>query len=142
MFFLQITFILATITCSWLISTDKKFSQARHPKTFNIFPCRTEYLKTLTLYVINGINLIQTLVAPNSRSFSSYYIFRNAFSRFIRPAEMKIFNVNPLSANSTKWSNTLKQYVGNMLHIVWVCLTVLWGWHLKISAQKYSGPVI
>ena len=33
-------------------------------------------------------------------------------------------NVDPLSANPTKWSGPLKQ-------IFWVCLTVLWGWRLK-----------
>ena len=38
---------------------------------------------------------------------------------------------NPLSANSTKWSNTLKQFVGNSRQIVRVCLTILWGWRLK-----------
>ena len=32
--------------------------------------------------------------------------------------------VNPLSANPTKWSNTLKQFVGNSRRIVWVCLAI------------------
>ena len=36
-----------------------------------------------------------------------------------------------LSANSSKWSNTLKQFVGNSRQIVGVCLTILWGWRLK-----------
>ena len=39
--------------------------------------------------------------------------------------------INPLNANPTKWSNKLKQFVGNSRLIVWVCLTILWGWHLK-----------
>ena len=39
--------------------------------------------------------------------------------------------VNPLSANTTKWPNTFKQFVGNTRRIVWVCLTILRGWHLK-----------
>ena len=38
---------------------------------------------------------------------------------------------NPLSANPTKWSNTLKQFVGKCRQIVWVCLTILWDLHLK-----------
>ena len=38
---------------------------------------------------------------------------------------------NPLSANPTKWSNTLKQFVGYCRRIVSVCLTILWGWRLK-----------
>ena len=32
---------------------------------------------------------------------------------------------NPLSANPTKWSNTLKQFVGCSQRIVWVCLIIL-----------------
>ena len=39
--------------------------------------------------------------------------------------------VNPLSADPTKWSNTLKQFVGNSQQIVWMCLTILWNWRLK-----------
>ena len=38
--------------------------------------------------------------------------------------------VNPLSANLAKWSNTLKQIVGSCRRIVWVYLTILWGWRL------------
>ena len=37
----------------------------------------------------------------------------------------------PLSANPTKWSNTLKQFLSNSRRIVWVCLTILWGWRFK-----------
>ena len=40
-------------------------------------------------------------------------------------------NLNPLSANPTKWSNTLKQFIGNGGQIVGVCLTILWGWRIK-----------
>ena len=39
--------------------------------------------------------------------------------------------LNPLSANTTTWSNTLKQLIGYCRRIVSVCLTILWGWHLK-----------
>ena len=38
--------------------------------------------------------------------------------------------LNPLSVNPTKWSITLKQFVGNTQHIV-VCLTILWVWRLN-----------
>ena len=37
------------------------------------------------------------------------------------------FHLNPLGANLTKWSNTLKQFG----RIVWAYLTVLLGWRLK-----------
>ena len=39
--------------------------------------------------------------------------------------------LNPLSANPTKWSNTLEQIVGCSRRIVWVGLTILQGWRLK-----------
>ena len=42
-----------------------------------------------------------------------------------------IFLFNTVSTNTTKWSNTLKQFVGKSRRIVWVCLTILWGWYLK-----------
>ena len=37
----------------------------------------------------------------------------------------------PLSAKPTKWSNTLKQFVGKSRRTVWVCLNILWDWRLK-----------
>ena len=49
-------------------------------------------------------------------------------------SEMKYYIedlLNTLSVNPTKWSNTRKEFVGNSRQIVWVCLTILWGWHLK-----------
>ena len=39
--------------------------------------------------------------------------------------------INPLSANATRWSNILRQIVGNIRRIVWVYLTIMWGWRLK-----------
>ena len=36
-----------------------------------------------------------------------------------------------LSAYPTKWLNTLKNLVDCCPRIVWVCLTVLWGWYLN-----------
>ena len=38
---------------------------------------------------------------------------------------------NHLSANHSKWSDTLKQFVGCCRQIVSVCVTILWGWCLK-----------
>ena len=42
-----------------------------------------------------------------------------------------IQHFNPLSANPTNWSSTLKQFVDNSRQIVWVCLIILKGWGLK-----------
>ena len=46
--------------------------------------------------------------------------------------------INSLSANPTKWSNTLKQFVGKILTNC-LSLIILWGWRLrvKISRNKY-----
>ena len=38
---------------------------------------------------------------------------------------------NPFSANPTKWSNILKQFVGFYRRIVLVCLTILYSFQLK-----------
>ena len=35
------------------------------------------------------------------------------------------YSINPLSATPTKWSNTLKKFVGKSRQIVGVCLTIL-----------------
>ena len=43
------------------------------------------------------------------------------------------FQVNPLSANPTKWSNTFKLFVANCERITLVCLNILWGWRLRVN---------
>ena len=47
--------------------------------------------------------------------------------------------INPLSANLTKWPNTLKQFVGKSRRIVLVCLAIFVGLALKglILSSKY-----
>ena len=40
---------------------------------------------------------------------------------------LSIWPLNPLSANPSKWSNTLKQFVGCCQRIIWVSLIILWG---------------
>ena len=45
---------------------------------------------------------------------------------------------HPLRANPTKWSNTLKQFVGNYRRIE--CLTILWGWRLK--GLEFHGKIL
>ena len=43
----------------------------------------------------------------------------------------RISLLNPVSTNPTKWSNTLKQFLGNSQRVVWVGLIILWGWCLN-----------
>ena len=85
-------------------------------------------------------------------SFSKFYHFRKTKKQkkieksksskqyrkgiFLQRLKSSWLFLNSLSANPTKWSSTLKQFVGNSRRIVWVCLTILWGWRLK----GYSIP--
>ena len=50
---------------------------------------------------------------------------------FLAEVIFKLSWINPLNANDTKWSNTLKQFIGNSQQIIWVFLTILWGLALK-----------
>ena len=45
---------------------------------------------------------------------------------------------NSLGTSTTKWSNTLKQFVGNSRQIVWVCLTNLWVCAYTFKIRKAS----
>ena len=49
---------------------------------------------------------------------------------------LEIPPINPLGVNSTKWSNTLKQFFGNSRRIVWVCLTIFQVGALKCYLKK------
>ena len=56
----------------------------------------------------------------------SYYVF------FL----WRTIMINPLSANTTKCSNTLKQFVGNLPTNCSRCLTILWDWRLEDQVVK------
>ena len=60
-----------------------------------------------------------------------YFQFYKNLITFTNKKGNKLVQLNPLSAKLTKWSNTLKQFVGCCWPTVWVCLTILWGWRLK-----------
>ena len=51
----------------------------------------------------------------------------------------KVFTLNPLSTNLRKRSNTLKQFVGCCRPIVWMCLTILWGWQFGLIFSSFSS---
>ena len=67
------------------------------------------------------------------RKIKMYCIFKllvRTYHLFDFRVKQRFFN--PLGASPTKWSNTLKQFVACCQQIVWVCLTILWGWHLEV----------
>ena len=68
------------------------------------------------------LTLLNTLPCSNSRV---------EFVCYIQLRELSKSSINHLSANPTKRSNTLKQFVGKNLQIVWLCLIILWGWRIK-----------
>ena len=51
-----------------------------------------------------------------------YFILNDDFISFSTSA-----GINPLSSNSTKRSNSLKQFASNIWWTVWMYLTILWG---------------
>ena len=82
---------------------------------------KTEVPQTLSSYYVNSF-----LQGKLENQWHKLKLKRNLTRSRESP-----FSFNPLCANSTKWSNTLKQFVGCWQRIVWVCLTILWGWRLK-----------
>ena len=54
---------------------------------------------------------------------------------------LKLILRNPLSSSPTKWSNTLKQYVGCCRRIFWLCLTISWVGAQKVKNCSYFIPV-
>ena len=94
-------------------------------------------ISEMTTYVLNGklayhyrANIIHFWSRFNSYTASKHLkIFKNIENtdlKWIISTKWKQ-HFNPLSANLTKWSITLKQFVEFCRRIVWVCLTILWG---------------
>ena len=66
-------------------------SSRRHVNSFNTVSCRSEYFKnSLIPNVINRWNKLD----PDSRSSTSYNLFRNTLLKFIRPVQRKTFNID------------------------------------------------
>ena len=78
-------------------------------------------------------NLIQQILISSSVQVQILLVVyrRSAMMRTSGNGHCWKLGLTPLNANPTKWSNTLKQFIGNSRRIIWVCLTILWGWRLK-----------
>ena len=78
---------------------------------------------------------IQTRKNTDQKNFEYGHFLRSVYIVQISFKETLVtlifLSIHSLSANPTKWSNTLKQFFGNIRGIVWLYLTILWGWHLK-----------
>ena len=58
---------------------------------------------------VNGAAWVYLYFQRDSKRFKEYIV-----DEVIKP----LLDINPLSANPTKWQNTLKQFVGNSQRIV------------------------
>ena len=88
--------------------------------------------KTINAYLVYFLFLYSLRTSENQ-------IF-HTFSRGLEIkywSEMKLLAIsnNHLSANLTKWSNSLNQFLGKSQRIVLVCLTILWGWCLTLNVS-------
>ena len=111
------------------------------------FESISSYFSTLCMKGVNwSCNIYITLHVLSVRYFSKKAVIHflgQGCIRFVSTWNKR--KVNPLSANPTKWSNTLKQFVGNSRRIVWVCLTILWGWRFKSywsDTVSFKIPII
>ena len=77
---------------------------------------------------MNYCSVFHNLIQVNYTVVLLYWIMK--FSCYVYIGLFWLF-INLLSTNFTKWSNTLKQFVGCYRQIVWVCLTILWDWRFK-----------
>ena len=72
----------------------------RYPNIFPFISLQNWILQKLFFF---NIEWVEYKLSPNIRSSSNYYILCNAFLKFIRPAERKIFNINdPFGKNINK----------------------------------------
>ena len=98
-------------------STDKTFIWRSYDVAMPYEPlANTSFCSCPYIFLVNGISTV-----------ISFHLFLLLFSWFY---SFSIF-VNPLNANTTKCSDTPKQFIGFFGCIDWVCLTILWDWHLK-----------
>ena len=100
---------------------------------FPFFPgIKYDYFPHLVLDSLSNSAFVLIITS----SFFSFLFFYGNSGWAIIPYEISITSRhydNPLNANPTKWSNTLKQLSANWRRIAWVRLTILWDWHLKGS---------
>ena len=71
--------------------------------------------KTITKEIMKRSRLSCKFLNTKSEIYKAYNKQRNCCVTLIKNAKQTFLgDINPLSANPTKWSNTLKQFVGNL----------------------------
>ena len=126
---------------SWYIFQRKQANEQHGQRTAYVFKLSIivnwQYLRKLPSYYTT-LPSKDKVISPNWLYVTCKIIRRNNEKMCIQNNLVRnvLFNVgiqmfNPLSVSPSKWSNTLKQFIGNSRRIVWVCLTILWVWRLK-----------
>ena len=127
-----ITKVLKYVKISKRTSSNSFFTEFsfKLKSTWNEFPRHifVELFDKIFVRLHKLVKFHSLIVSPPPTLFSKMYFLFYAYTFY---AIMTIVKFKPLSAYLTKWSNTLKQFVGNGGRIVWVCLTILWDWRLK-----------
>ena len=72
-------------------------------------------------FAVLNVNFMHNVLVNTTRVLN--YVFDYFSTLYMKEL------INPLSANPTKRSNTIKQF---SQRIVSMCLTILWDWRLKI----------
>ena len=96
---LEILFLLIPVVCKW------SYSQ------YIIWPVILKFLRPLNNFEYGTMSFV----------FLKLKLYVMLVELLASCRKCVLSFVNLLSANPTKWSNTLK----------WMCLTILWNWHLK-----------
>ena len=116
-----------TLSCIMLKNDQPYFKTLRCLFTLQHFWSMFDHFSTLYVKELNHFvpiyHMSRQMQQCNKYSRILEYFKINGYIGKIR--------VNPLSANPTKWSKTLKHFVSNCRRIAWVCLTIFWGWCLK-----------
>ena len=125
--------LISMFSQSWYIGGIKLVEE----DNLLIFYSKNTVVSRTFLFSVNfslDLFLKRLLLTTNDKSLYLGFLLKFHFIKTNNPSHKHLFSwlhvnsINSLSANPTKWWSTLKQFVGCCQRIVWVCLTILWGW--------------
>ena len=96
-----------------------KYNKQPVVSEFQVLPMEELCVQIIVKYVIREITLFEKIISRFVRYDSWNFNTWSTVNKIL----------NALSTNFTKWSTTLKQFVGQLSAN---CLTILWGWLLKV----------
>ena len=96
------------------------------------------FKQTIRNQVACFASIISIFIFDTKTKLFKYYEYEKWYSPFLNFSSSFI----PLSANTKKWSNTLKKFVGCCWRIFWMGWTFLWGWRLKNEPLGRSLKIV